>query len=393
MRNTSLDSHDAKASLGAGVYGVIDRGEVIKSNAAGVRPQPYVIFSLPRSRTAWLSHFLSYGDWICGHDELRHMRSLDDVKAWLGQPYAGTIETTGSAFWRLLDRLAPGTRVAVIRRPVSEVVDSLMAIPGCSFDRDKMMAMMTRINRKLDQIEARVPGVMSVRFADLEREEVCAALFEHCLPYRHDSARWHGLAGINIQINMPALIRYCEAYRPALAKLEAVARHRSHTELAMRPSPDMGGMTFQSESFDQWLADSEHLLREHHAQIGEEPENWRNKNIPLLRALDELGAMQITTARSNGRMFGYLISLISPSLVTEGMTTASNTAFFADPSCPGLGLKLQRAALASFRERGIGEVFWETNTVGGGNRIASIYRRLGAEEKGSVYRLRLREVA
>lgn len=353
----------------------------------------YVIFALPRSRTAWLSHFLTYGDWTCGHEQLRHMRTLDDVKAWFSQPCTGTAETAGAKWWRLLDSHAPGVKVVTIRRPVGEVVDSLMALPGCTFDRDLLTQGMIAFDRKLDQIEARIPGVLSVRFDELADEATCAAIFEHCLPYAHDSARWAALAPINIQIDMRAAMRYCDAYAPAMAKLASVARHRMFTNLAARRPVISDAMTIQTETFDDWLADAERLLAEHHAQIGEDPENWRNKNIPMLRTMFNIGAMQITTARSNGRMFGYLMTLIAPSLVTEGQTTAVNTAFFADPSCPGLGLRLQRAALVSFREQGISEVFWETNTVGGGNRIGSIYRRLGAEEKGSVFRLRLAEAA
>ena len=354
---------------------------------------PFVIFALPRSRTAWLSHFLSYGGWLCGHDEARHMRGLGDVKAWFAQPNTGTVETAIAHWWRLLPSLAPHAKVVVIRRPVAEVVDSLMRIPGCQFNRALIASAMTRLDRKLEQIATRIPGALSVGYADLDSEEVCAQIFEHCLPYEHDSARWQALAPINIQINMPALIRYSQAYAPALEKLAANATHKSHALLAMRRPVQADGMTFQVEGFDPWLADAQHLLAEHHAQIGESPDNWRNKNIPLLRAIDEMGMMQITTARSNGRMFGYLMTLLTPSLAAEGVLSAVNTAFFADPACPGLGLKLQREALASFKERGVGEVLWETNTVGGGNRIGSIYRRLGAEEKGSVYRLRLADAA
>lgn len=361
----------------------LQAGNVVQPESEVIRP--FVVFALPRSRTAWISHFLSYGDWHCGHDELRHMRTLDDVDAWFAQPCTGTVETAGAPWWRMLE---PGMRVVVVRRPVEEVVDSLMRIPGCSFDTDELRTTMTRLDHKLDQIESRVP-CLSVNFGDLGKEETCAALFEHCLPYAHDHAWWEGLSRVNIQINMRTLIRYCTAYAPAMDKLASVAKHRSLTALALRKPVIADGMTIQTEGFDNWLADAQHLLAEHHAQIGESPENWRNKNIPLLRAMDELGAMQITTARSNGRMFGYLMTLISPSLVTENMMTAVNTAFFADPACPGLGLKLQRAALAGFREQGIGEVLWETNTVGGANRIGAIYKRLGAEEKGSVYRLRL----
>jgi hypothetical protein len=361
-----------------------------KGVIGGSAGEGFVIFALPRSRTAWLSHFLSYGDWHCAHEEVRHLRSFGDVDAWFAQPCTGTIETAAASWWRMLPK---GVRVATIRRPVAEVVDSLMRIPGCAFDRDELRAVLERHDRKLDQIEARLPGVLSVRFEDLTREETCAALFEHCLPYTHDTGRWAALAPVNIQIDMRALIRYCQAYTPALDKLAAQARHRSMTALALRRPVDADGISFQIEVFDDWLADAQHLLAEHHAQIGEAPGNWQNKNIPLLRQIQQAGGMQIMTARSNGRMFGYLMTLIAPSLAKAGITTAINTAFFADPQLPGLGLKLQREALRNFREQGINEVFWETNTVGGGNRIGSIYKRLGAEEKGSVYRLKLAEAA
>lgn len=350
--------------------------------------RPFVVLALPRSRTAWLSHFLSYGNWHCGHDEVRHMRSLDDIHSWFSQGAIGSVETAVAPWWRLLKNV----RLVTIRRPIVEVVDSMSRIPGCSFDRDVLTANMRALDRKLDQVEARVPDVLSVNYSDLDKEEACAALFEHCLPYKHDSARWRALSSVNIQINMRTLIRYCEAYKPALEKLAATATHKIMTELASRPVIS-DGMTFQTEDFDLWMRDAGHLFAEHCFQIGENPQNWQNKNIPLLKAMFDIGAVQITTARSNGRMFGYLVSLISPSLVSENIMSAINTAFFADPACPGLGMKLQRAALSRFREQGIGEVFWETNVVGGAHRISSIYRRLGAEEKGSVYRLNLAEAA
>ena len=320
------------------------------------------------------------------------MRSLDDVAAWFSQPCIGSAETAAAPWWRLLAKFAPNAKIVVVRRPVADVVESLMSLSGVEFDRAGITSLMRGLDRKLDQIEARL-DCLSVNFTDLDSEATCRAVFEHCLPYAFDRDHWASLAPVNIQCDMRAMVRYVQANGAALTKLASVARHRIMADVAMRPAREPNSMTFQTETFDGWLEDARVPLEEHHAQIGESPENWQNKNIPLLRTLFKMGAMQITTARSNGRMFGYLITLMTPSLASAGMTSAVNTAFFADPSCPGLGLKLQRAALASFREQGVGEVLWETNTVGGGNRIGSIYRRLGAEEKGSVFRLKLRECA
>lgn len=351
--------------------------------------KPFLVLGLPRSRTAWFSRFLSYGDWICGHDEIRHMRSLDDVAAWLSQPCMGSAETCAAPFWRLID---PAIRIVIVRRPPADVVESLMRLPGCVFDRAALTDAMHSLNRKLDQIAAR-RDVLQVAYADLADEAACAQVFEHCLPYDHDPAWWAMWDAVNVQCDMRAYMRYVEAFRPSLDKLASIAKHRILTRMALRRAKAPDGFTFQTESFDDWLNGAAHLLAEHHFQIGENPDNWRNKNIPLLQAMDRMGSMQITTARSNGRMFGYLMTLFAPSLADDGVMTAVNTAFFADPTCPGLGMKLQREALAGFKSKGIGEVLWETNTVGGAHRIGALYRRLGAEEKGAVYRLRLAEAA
>ena len=49
-------------------------------------PPPFVVLSLPRSRSYWLSRYLSYGGWHCGHEEIRHARTLSDVRGRVGKP-------------------------------------------------------------------------------------------------------------------------------------------------------------------------------------------------------------------------------------------------------------------------------------------------------------------
>ncbi len=91
-------------------------------------------------------------------------------------------------------------------------------------------------------------------------------------------------------------------------------------------------------------------------------------------------------------MFGYLMTLVTPSLTSEGITSASNLTFFASPDAsPGLGMKMQRAALAALKERGVDDVFWECGSRGSGPRLSTMYRRLGATEHGQTFRLQLTE--
>lgn len=349
---------------------------------------PFVIFGLPRSRTTWLSRFLTYGDWVCGHEEIRHCRSLDDVKAWFSQPNIGTAETAGAPWWRLLERVAPGAKIMVVRRPVNDVFDSLMRLGGCSFDPIRLKAALHKLNRKLDQIEARLP-CLSVKFADLEDAHRCADIFEYCLgeilPFDH----WQKCDAINVQIDMRALMRFAEAYRPQLDKLASVAKHRILTDMALREPVEPEGITIQAETFDDWVRDGTALFDEHLVQVGEAPGDWQGKNLSLMRRLYDLDAMQIMTARCNGRMFGYLMTLITPSLVSEKIKSAANTTFYASPEFPGLGLKLQRAAVAALKKRGIDELFLQAGVRGSGERTAAIYRRLGAEDNGRFFRLQL----
>lgn len=316
------------------------------------------------------------------------MRGLDDIQSWLSQPLTGTIETAAAGFWRLLPKIAPDAKILIIRRDVKEVIQSLLSVSGVAFDPVALEKAMIALDRKLDQIEARLP-CLSVQYADLAKEETCASIFEYCLPYSHDRAHWARLAPINIQMDMRAMVKYVTVFRPQMEKLASVAKHRVLSGMALREPVLADGITIQTEPFDVWIKDARELIREHLVQVGEAPEAWQGKNLPLMKVLDDHGCMQLTTARANGRMFGYLMTLISPSLTSENVTTATNLTHFASEDTPGLGMKLQRHALRSLKARGVDEVFFEAGKRGSGPRIGSLYKRLGAVDHGQTYRLDL----
>jgi hypothetical protein len=350
---------------------------------------PFLIFSLPRSRSFWLSRYLSYDAWHCGHDELRFARSLDDVKSWLGQPCTGTIETLAAPWWRLARTLRPDVRIIVLRRPVPDVVASLARL---GFDPAAMTPLMARLDRKLDQIAGRVPDVLSVSFDDLIHEETVARVFEHCLPYRHNPDWFALMAPKNLQIPMAPLIRYMQAYQPQMDKLAKIATHMVIAAMR-RPPHDIDGITIAEESFDAFLRDGPSLFAEHAILVGEAPDSYLGKNLPLTRVLEKIGATQILTARCNGRMFGYLTSIIGPSIESPSITTALHLTFFASKEFPGLGMKLQRAAAKALREKGVDHLFMQAGTRGDGSRMGVLYRRLGASDYGQLFKLDLKETS
>lgn len=186
---------------------------------------PFIVFALPRSRTAWLAAFLTYRDWTCHHEIAVDMRSMEDVKWVFSLPNIGSVETAAAPGWWLLRYHVPDLRMAVIRRPVADVVESLMATdPGvATYDRQKLRNAMEYGDRMLSQIAA-LPGVLSFDFKNLDHEDACAAIFEHCLPYGFDREWWSEIKDRNIQVDIPEFFKRYFANRPAIERFKSVCK-------------------------------------------------------------------------------------------------------------------------------------------------------------------------
>lgn len=357
--------------------------------------RPFVIYGLPRSRTYWLSRFLSYGDWECWHEPAQQFRGVDDIRSWLSQDCTGAADTSASSWWRTVQRYRPDARILVVRRPVGEVVDSLMRLDMrgvCAFDRVALTRQMTRLDRKLDQIERRVAGVLSVNFSDIENETTCARIFEHCLPYAHDPDWWARNAAFNLQADMPALMRYQSAHRTQIDRLVTLCREDTVTTMrATRHGPaDRSAVTIQQEPFEAFWRDGQELFVEHAAEVGGREGVILRPNVPLAERLEEARAVQIVTARYRGRMVGYLVVLIGPSLEDIDLVSATQNTFFVTRAFRGIGFRLLRFAIDGLRKRNVGEVILRAGVRGDGRRLTAMFERLGAKEYGHLYNIMLR---
>jgi hypothetical protein len=186
---------------------------------------PFIIYALPRSRTKWLSVLLTHGDWKCHHEIALGMRTWADVLAFFRRPGTGTAETAAAPGWRLLHHHLPDQRAIVVRRPVDEVVPAIMqAAKGTAvYDEGRLRRMMTYGHRMLEQVAAQ-PGVLSVDFADLAREECCAAVFGHCLGQPLPRDHWAALRGRNIQVRYQAVLRYYHTHRAEVEGFKRACR-------------------------------------------------------------------------------------------------------------------------------------------------------------------------
>lgn len=169
---------------------------------------PFIIYALPRSRTAWLSSFLTYGDWECYHESAMFMRSMDDVRKFFNSGNVGCAETAAAQGYQLIRHAAPNITEVVILRPVDEVVNSLIKAAGTNVYDEKILRRNMEYGHRMLLKIAQDNGVMTVNYDDLNREDVCAAIFEYCLPYEFDKEWWESLKDKNIQVNLMAVLRY-----------------------------------------------------------------------------------------------------------------------------------------------------------------------------------------
>jgi hypothetical protein len=180
---------------------------------------PFIVYGLPRSKTYWCSHFLSYGNYKCYHEQSANCRSFDDIKTWFSQDEVGLADTAASAGWQLVEHLRPDIQQLVIRRDVNQCIKSVMALNkeisdlGHEYKEDLVIKKLTYLDRCLDKIEKHGKNVMSVKFEDLNKEDTAKMVFEHCLPYKFDKNWFDKFANLNLIINARAFFRYKMAYR------------------------------------------------------------------------------------------------------------------------------------------------------------------------------------
>ena len=190
------------------------------------RDPPFIVYGLPRSRTAWIAAFLTYRDGTCHHAVAITMRSVADVASFFQRPRTGAAETAAAPGARMLRYLVPGLREVVVRRPVADVVDAMLRVDVsgvATYDRAKLVRNMEYNSRALDRV-ARHKGVLVLDYADLDMEDACSAIFKHCLPYSFDREWWKRLRPQNIQADTKEVLRYYFANREAVERFKVACK-------------------------------------------------------------------------------------------------------------------------------------------------------------------------
>jgi hypothetical protein len=333
---------------------------------------PFVVFGLPRSRTAWLAMFLSHGGWICHHDALLGFSSVADMRALLGAPRTGTVDTMLTLAWPVIRRYFPRARFVVVKRPVAEVRESL-----ARHDWHFPEGLLEARAKELDAIASQ-PGTVAVSFDDLKGEAACRAVFEHCLQQPMDRDWYDGLRDVDIQVSL--------AERKALSIERTPGLAQFFKEVFRLSAP----VTVQTE---RWAAAGDEIIaasHEHFAEVGGYDGEEFDPNVDMIRALDQVGMLHMTTARAGNYLAGYLAFVTEPSVKNRRETNAVQSAFYVRPPWRGrTGLAMHRHAVSDLRFRGVDRLTLRAGIRGSGARQAALFRRMGAVEDGTLFNLKI----
>lgn len=149
----------------------------------------FVVAALPRSRTAWLARFLSYGnESMCLHD-VSQERGWEERLDHLTHNHVGISDTSIASTW---ERIPQSAKVVTIRRDPMQVSKSLLRNDWPVPNR-----LIQCCDEGLNQIEKH-RDTLSVAFEDIDAR--LGEIWEHCLGIPYDPVHTEEMRRVNIQI-------------------------------------------------------------------------------------------------------------------------------------------------------------------------------------------------
>ncbi len=345
------------------------------------RRPPFIVLSLPRSRSAWITAFLSYGGRKCGHDLATQCESVADFAAMLRGEYAGTAETGAVVGWRAIRALMPEAKIAVVRRPVQEVHNSLARF---GLGGKLLMDELRERDAMLEQVAA-VPGVRSFTFDDLEGINACQQLFEHCLGEPFEWEWWESLANVNVQVDVRDRLKYLVDNKTKIDALKADAARIARAGIVIGP-----------ERWDSIWPEVDSLGAAHYGEVcaRSEPNRPYKLDAAAMRAMNEARTLLIFTARVDGVLAGYCMWTLANDVESAGLLIAQHGPWFVKEEFKGLnlGAKLFDLSIDELRLIGVKCVFPHHRLEGRSAKVGAFYRRRGAVEIQRTYSMWLGEL-
>lgn len=159
----------------------------------------FLVTGLPRSRTAWLSAFLTSGGAYCKHEGL--LEGVDSLVKWLNRSELhGDSDSGLPLVWdQVIPRLESEPKIVVILRDREEVAESLSKYwEGIDFLRGlDPVDLLNDLSVELEKIKK---DALLIQYKDLENIDALRRVWEFCLPeLTFDLKRAELLTKLNIQ--------------------------------------------------------------------------------------------------------------------------------------------------------------------------------------------------
>lgn len=183
----------------------------------------FLVLSLPRSRSAWMAHWLSYPGKLVGHDIGVEAKSVDQFLAHFAHA-DGSVETGAMIGWRLIKHHLPELKTLVVLRDPHEVLLSLakfgLSSPGLTEEITSRFHMLNAISSS--------EGVETIDSSDLDDDDLRSELFEYLLDIPFDEDWDARFAQVNIQIDFHARMRQLQRNHQDLERFkhEVVAQQQ-----------------------------------------------------------------------------------------------------------------------------------------------------------------------
>lgn len=161
----------------------------------------FIIYCLPRSRSAWMAHFLNYPYTRplqpVAHDVAPLCKSVEGfINAYKKDGMWGAVETEAVIAWQIIKKELPDLKTIVVRRPLQEVYNSIIKL---GFQGN--LTHLAELNAMLDLVASQ-PGVYTINSSDLDAPITGKWLFEYCLELEFDFDWWYIVSQVDIQVNI-----------------------------------------------------------------------------------------------------------------------------------------------------------------------------------------------
>jgi hypothetical protein len=326
---------------------------------------PFLVLSLPRSRSYWMSQWLAVPHDLGTTVSSVHQFACSVVAA------GGSVETGAAEFYKTIQRVLPKARLLVLWRDPEDVIDSLERL-GAPWAREEIELRASALQ------ELATLGVPSIHSDELSNPLRAAEVWEYLKEIPFDFELWRSLVNVKLEIN----------WAKRLERLE-----ERNFEISLLRSEAAAGADFVWCGREPWesMADEAIALgKAHFLESNAGIPEWYSYEVDkaALDAANSCGALVIWTVRINCELVGYLIWQLGFDTEAKGQLMATQGVWFVEPSAPqGLGIRMMNESLEYLWTCGAKVVHFHHPMSGRGAKLGKLFQRLGASQTQVRYSL------